>query len=177
MVIRHVLFSRVLIKQSLVSLTTYECFDFRAKIFCRIGNMASLECPLKLFCGLFTFFHFPLLRWVHCIANPLLFRMNCNVMCSIRIHTIWIRPRTFYPRLWHFYLHFRFLVCFGIKNWSKSGKFMILVDGRKRSNILPQTNVKQKNLMFVVARWVWLSPLTMYIIWWSNFNNFQSCQM
>ena len=33
------------------------------------------------------FFYFRLLRWVHCIANPLFFRMNCNTMCSFLL--IW----------------------------------------------------------------------------------------
>ena len=37
------------------------------------------------FPSLFTFLYFCLLRWKHYIANPLLFRTNCNVMYSFLI--------------------------------------------------------------------------------------------
>ena len=37
---------------------------------------------ISVFLVCLHFFYFRLLRWVHCIANPLFFRTNCNAMCS-----------------------------------------------------------------------------------------------
>ena len=42
---------------------------------------------ISVFLVCLHFFYFHLLRWVHCIANPLFFRMNCNTMCSFLL--IW----------------------------------------------------------------------------------------